>query len=83
MNKAAREIPINSPIRSSEITCSIEKMAVESFNDSVGELKGYYCAICKNKGMVAELIDGQDYYKPVSYTHLDVYKRQVLHYCLQ
>ena len=66
MNKAAREMVINSQVKSSVITCSIEEMAVESFNGSVGELKGYYCAICKNKGMVAELIDGQDYYKPCS-----------------
>lgn len=57
---------INSQVKSSAITCSIEEMAVESFNDSVGQLKGYDCAICKNKGMVAELIDGQDYYKPCS-----------------
>lgn len=58
------KIPTSSKIRSSENTCSIEEMAVESFNETEGKLKGYNCPICKNKGMIAELIDGQDYYKP-------------------
>lgn len=41
---------------------TLEEMAVESYNNSVGNLKGYDCPICKNKGMVAFLKDGKDYY---------------------
>lgn len=52
------------PDRNSATTCSIEAMAIESFNETEGNLKGYDCPICKNKGMIAELVEGQDLYRP-------------------
>lgn len=42
---------------------SLQEMAVESFNNEPGDMTGYDCPICKNKGMVAFLRDGQDRYR--------------------
>ena len=42
---------------------SLAEMAVESYNNEAGDMTGYDCPICKNKGMVAFLKDGQDLYK--------------------
>ena len=36
---------------------------VDKFNDKVGYLKGYDCPICKNKGQIAVLQEGEDRYK--------------------
>lgn len=41
---------------------SLAEMAVESYNEEIGDMQGYDCPICKNKGMVAFLKDGQDCY---------------------
>lgn len=38
-------------------------MAVNDFNNLPGEMKGYDCPLCKNKGQVAFLQDGQDLYR--------------------
>ena len=103
------------------------KARVDSYNNTVGDLTGYDCPICKNKGSIEIIKNGesfvrrckcmdvresihiikksglmhlidrytldnfntdepwqknikqaaQEYVKAVSYTHLDVYKRQV------
>ena len=51
---------------------SLAEMAVESYNNEQGDMEGYDCPICKNKGMVAFLKDGQDYYR--NCTCLDIRK---------
>lgn len=41
---------------------TLAEMAVDSFNDLQGDMQGYDCPICKNKGQVAFLRDGKDIY---------------------
>lgn len=45
--------------------CSLAELRVESYNKEVGDLKGYDCSVCKNKGMIAVIReeDGEDIYR--------------------
>jgi len=45
------------------ITSNVYQEFVDRFNEQVGDLKGYDCPLCKNKGQVAVLQDGEDRYK--------------------
>jgi DNA replication protein DnaC len=47
----------------SERQSKLAAMAVEAFNEEQGDLEGYDCPACKNKGMLAVLVDGEDRYK--------------------
>lgn len=49
-----------------ELSSKLCELAVEHFNSISGPLKDYDCPICKNKGMVAVLENGQDLYKTCS-----------------
>lgn len=43
---------------------TLAELSVEQFNSEPGDLTGYDCSICKNKGIVAILQDEEDKYKP-------------------
>lgn len=40
--------------------CDIQRMQVEDFNNAPGDMEGYDCPICKNKGIVAVYREGED-----------------------
>ena len=40
--------------------CDIQRMRVDDFNNAPGDMEGYECPICKNKGIVAIYREGED-----------------------
>lgn len=42
---------------------TLAELRAESYNEESGDLTGYDCPICKNKGMVAVIKDGEDVYR--------------------
>lgn len=49
---------------------TLAEMAVEDFNKLEGSQTGYDCPICRNKGQVAFLQDGEDLYAPCECIHI-------------
>lgn len=40
--------------------CNLQELRVKSFNEAEGDMQGYDCPICKNKGLVAVYREGED-----------------------
>ena len=65
LRKAPLEVRQKLQNRSTEITSEeIQVRRIQAMNDAKGNLTGYDCPICKNKGVIHYLKDGYEFVKP-------------------
>ena len=73
-----QQSPAFPPLKFTQLDVNNTNIA-EEINILVGQIKPLLMHEIENNGSLSDLRSAQ-YTRPVSYTHLDVYKRQVLHY---